>query len=122
MTAAAARRFMVESRPRSPDAHLLVEEDGAHLFLPNGSRLYDIEPGLVAEVEVALAEGAVATLLDRLHLTERRYVDDEAPEAPAMHALSLAVAQACNLACSYCYAEQGSFGGPARSMPLEVAA
>lgn len=117
----AARMSIAASRPRSPDAHLLLAEDGAHLFLPDGSRLYDVEPDLAAEVEAALATGTVAPLLDRLQLSGKRYVDDEPLEAPAVHALSLAVAQACNLACSYCYAQQGTFGGPARSMPLEVA-
>jgi uncharacterized protein len=121
MTIAAARESIAASRPRSPHAHLLLEDDGAHLFLPDGSRLYDIEPELVAEVEAALAAGTVAGLLDRLHLAERLYVDDEPFEPPAVHALSLAVAQTCNLACSYCYAQQGEFGGAARSMPLEVA-
>jgi uncharacterized protein len=121
MTIAAARESITASRPRSPHAHLLLEDDGAHLFLPDGSRLYDIEPELVAEVEAALGAGTVAALLDRLHLAERRYVDDEPFEPPAVHALSLAVAQTCNLACSYCYAQQGEFGGAARSMPLEVA-
>jgi uncharacterized protein len=35
--------------------------------------------------------------------------------------LSLNLAQACNLSCSYCYADLGRFGGGARLMPLEVA-
>ena len=34
--------------------------------------------------------------------------------SPPLHALSLAVAQKCNLGCTYCYASQGSFGGPAK--------
>lgn len=38
-----------------------------------------------------------------------------------LHAISLAVAQKCNLGCTYCYARQGEFGGPALSMPLETA-
>jgi uncharacterized protein len=38
-----------------------------------------------------------------------------------LRALSLAVAERCNLGCTYCYAEGGSFGGPARSMSWEVA-
>jgi uncharacterized protein len=27
----------------------------------------------------------------------------------------------CNLGCTYCYAQQGEFGGPAKNMPLETA-
>ncbi|MDZ4818720.1 MAG: radical SAM protein [Planctomycetota bacterium] len=43
------------------------------------------------------------------------------PEKVRLKALSLAVAQKCNLGCTYCYAEQGSFGGNAASMPEEIA-
>jgi len=38
-----------------------------------------------------------------------------------VHALSLAVAQTCNLGCSYCYAQEGDFGGAAKNMPESVA-
>jgi uncharacterized protein len=38
-----------------------------------------------------------------------------------VRALSLAVAQKCNLGCTYCYAQGGSFGGPATSMELQTA-
>jgi uncharacterized protein len=117
----AARNTIVASRPRSPHAHLLRGERGGHLFVPDGSRLFDIPLDVADEVEAAVDAGAVATLLARLGLSETRYVDDTPFEPPAVHALSLAVAQTCNLACSYCYAQQGEFGGAARSMPLEVA-
>ena len=40
---------------------------------------------------------------------------------PPVHALSLAVAQKCNLGCTYCYAQQGAFGGEAKNMSLETA-
>jgi uncharacterized protein len=116
-----ARRTIAASRPRSPHAHLLNGDDGTHLFVPNGSRLYDVDPTLVEEVEEALDTGTVEALLDRLHLTSTRYVDDAPLASPPVHALSLAVAQTCNLACTYCYAQQGEFGGTARSMPLDVA-
>jgi len=38
-----------------------------------------------------------------------------------VHALSLAVAQKCNLGCVYCYAQQGQFGGAPKDMPLATA-
>jgi uncharacterized protein len=118
---ATARRTIAASRPRSPHAHMLRGEHGTHLFLPDGSRLFDVTPELANEVELAVAAGTVETLLDRLGLAEAPYVDDEPLEPPTVHAFSLAVAQTCNLACSYCYAQQGEFGGAARSMPLAVA-
>lgn len=116
-----ARELISASRPRSPDAHVVTGDGTGHLFLPDGSRLFDLDRDLLDEVEQALDTGAVATLLDRLDLRENRYVDDTPLESPAVHALSLAVAQTCNLACTYCYAQGGEFGGAARSMPLEVA-
>jgi uncharacterized protein len=91
-----------------------VTGDGTgHLFLPDGSRLFDLDPDLLDEVEHALEAGAVTALLDRLKLREVRYVDDAPLDSPPVHALSLAVAQACNLACTYCYAQGGEFGGVA---------
>ncbi len=38
-----------------------------------------------------------------------------------LRSLSLAVSQACNMACSYCYASKGSFGGRAQLMDKVVA-
>ena len=37
-------------------------------------------------------------------------------------ALSLNIAQSCNLSCSYCYADEGRFGGSERMMPMTTAA
>jgi uncharacterized protein len=59
--------------------------------------------------------------MQRLELDAPRFVDDAPVESPPLRALSLAVAQKCNLGCTYCYAQQGSFGGPARSMPDDTA-
>ncbi|MFN0126729.1 MAG: radical SAM protein [Verrucomicrobiales bacterium] len=43
------------------------------------------------------------------------------PKTVPLRALSLAVAQKCNLGCTYCYAQQGSFGGKATNMRMEIA-
>jgi uncharacterized protein len=40
---------------------------------------------------------------------------------PTVHALCLNLAHDCNLACRYCFAGQGPFGGERRLMPLETA-
>ena len=45
----------------------------------------------------------------------------EAPKSVPLKAVSLAVAQQCNLGCTYCYAQQGTFGGAAGNMPADVA-
>ena len=49
------------------------------------------------------------------------FIDDAPLTAPAIHALSLAIAQRCNLGSAYCYAQQGEFGGAAKNMPVETA-
>ena len=47
-------------------------------------------------------------------------VGDDRPVKPfAMRAISLAVAQKCNLGCTYCYAQGGDFGGPDETMLSE---
>ena len=48
--------------------------------------------------------------LSRLGLAGDPFVDDRPLAAPPLHAISLAVAQKCNLGCTYCYAQQGDFG------------
>ena len=73
--------------------------------------IYDLDEDLRQMVAGALdAEPGVALAMLAAHgLQPRRYGDDTPIASPPLRALSLAVAQKCNLACSYCYAEGGSF-------------
>jgi uncharacterized protein len=95
---------------------------GPHLFVTNGSRIYDLAPQIAEEIEIAMAEGdaAVTAILARYGLSSPPYIDDAAPVDPPVRALSLAIAQKCNLACGYCYAGSGEFGGPPKNMSWEV--
>jgi uncharacterized protein len=108
------------SAPTSPDTHLVDSGIGRHLFVPNGSRLYDVDEAtwdLVRALESAGDERELTGLLARLGVDAPPYVDDTPyPAAAPVHALSLAVAARCNLGCTYCYADGGSFGGPATTM------
>lgn len=45
----------------------------------------------------------------------------KAPDSPVVHALCLNLAHDCNLACRYCFAGQGPFGGERGLMPRETA-
>ena len=67
------------------------------------------------------AREAVRAALAERGLGLKRFIGDEPLADPPLRALSLAVAERCNLGCTYCYADGGSFGGPARDMPWEVA-
>jgi uncharacterized protein len=112
------------SAPRSPEAHLVDSGTGLHLLVPNGNRLYDIDVPTFERLDQLSRTGSEAelrALMQRLDIDAPRYVDDEPPAAPPIRALSLAVAQKCNLACTYCYAQGGDFGEPATSMELRTA-
>src|SRR5437867_4116175 len=116
-----ARDYMTVSAPRSPHAHLIQTTVGRHLFVVDGSRLFDVDTDLFDEVGAAIPDGTVGELLDRLGFGGTPLIDDTPLSPRPIHAFSLAVAQKCNLGCTYCYAQQGAFGGAAKNMPLEVA-
>jgi uncharacterized protein len=110
------------SRPVDPDIHLFEASSAPHAFLPNGSRVYEIAPSVATVLEAALASGRkTGPLLAQLGLDAPPFVGDESTTAPPLRAISLAIAQKCNLGCTYCYADGGAFGGPATQMPTEVA-
>ncbi len=124
MSVALAERYMSVSAPRVPEAHLLETALGQHLFLANGSRLYDADASLFEGLEKAISGGRddeIAALLERAQIAGPPLIDDVPLPPPPIHALSLAIAQKCNLGCTYCYAQQGEFGGAAKNMPLEAA-
>src|SRR5712692_3616528 len=118
---AEARRHMTASTPRSPHAHLIDSAPGRHVFVADGSRLFDADASLFAEFDAAMAEGRVGELLDRVGLGGAPFIDDTPLSEPPLHALSLAIAQKCNLGCTYCYAQQGEFGGAAKNMSSDTA-
>lgn len=119
-----AGELFAASAPRVSQAHLFDTEHGTHLLLPDGSQIYTVEErtlDLLREAMGAADPARVDTALAGLGLTGRPHIDDEPPASFPLHALSLAVAQKCNLGCTYCYAQEGSFGSAPKSMPLETA-
>lgn len=124
MSLTAAELFR-RSAPVTPELHLLGPDEGALLLLADGSRVYDLDAATHAALDRARRSGTpeeLDALLSRLGVDAPAFVDDVAPHEPPVRALSLAVAQKCNLGCTYCYAQQGEFGGPAVSMPEATAA
>jgi uncharacterized protein len=123
MTGASARDYMTVSAPRVPQGHLVRTGQGGHLFVADGSRLFDADDSLFEALDREMDDGGsgLEDLLSRAGLVGAPLIDDAPLVAPPLHALSLAIAQKCNLGCSYCYAQQGEFGGPARNMTADVA-
>ena len=119
MSRADARRHMDASAARVAHGHLVETALGRHLFVADGSRLFDVEAALFGQFRDAWTEGradAFDALLQQSGLGGPPLIDDTPLTPPTTHALSLAVAQKCNLGCTYCYAQQGEFGGAAKNM------
>jgi uncharacterized protein len=119
-----ARRLFSLSAPHAPSVHVFQTELGRHLLVVNGSRLFDVDAEVFEALDrarLARDEETLRRLLAELGVSEAPFIDDRPVESPPVRALSLAVAQKCNLGCTYCYAQQGDFGGPARNMPLQTA-
>ncbi|MCK6587654.1 MAG: radical SAM protein [Polyangiaceae bacterium] len=119
-----ARALFAASAPRVRSIHLFRSSGRRHLLAVNGSRIFDIDAEVFDALDRASAEGdeaAVDRLLADFGVTAPAFIDDRPLDAPGVHALSLAVAQKCNLGCTYCYAQEGTFGGPSQSMPIETA-
>jgi uncharacterized protein len=113
-----------DARPRLKAAHWAEGDGEAQLLVVNGSRLYRIPEGSAPPFRLAFEEADEAGLQQLLQdygLQSAPYIDDTPLAPPPAHALSLAVAQKCNLGCTYCYAGQGEFGGRATNMDAAVA-
>jgi uncharacterized protein len=90
---------------------------GEHLLVVPHSRIYDLPPDLAARFDagdpdaIHLAEALAQTAAGEDPL-------EEIPE-PEPQSISLNVSSACNLACTYCYADRGAFHG-AQSAAMEA--
>ncbi|MGW6917594.1 radical SAM protein [Kitasatospora sp. NPDC054939] len=98
---------------------------GAHLFVADGSRVYDLPERAAARLErwAQAPDGSLADVARELELPlwGPPRIDGTPAEPPPLASISLNVMQACNLSCGHCYADEGRFGGPARAMPRQTA-
>jgi uncharacterized protein len=101
----------------APPWYHLIGGESPQAFIVAGSALFAVshdfaarlsagEPSAEAELAVYRRGREPAASLDPL---------------PRVRAISLNVAQSCNLACSYCYADEGRFGGAPRRMSAALA-
>lgn len=113
-----------ESRPNSPQIHFVSAGRRKNVFVPNKSQFLPISQQVEKKLKQLLVEKNDRLLqieLQRLGIDTSPAISDEPLKSPKTYALSLAISQKCNMGCLYCYAEQGNFGGPSKSMPLETA-
>ncbi len=106
----------------SPATHLFETDYGPHLLVVDGSQVFSIPDDLVSALEESVnLTGGSAAILGQFGIVAQGFVDHAELITPPLRTLSLSVAQACNLGCSYCYAQGGGFGGKAKAMPWSVA-
>ncbi len=99
------------------DVHVFETGFGAFVLVVDGSRLYSVDDETAEKLKLNPAQDE----LRRFGLESRETISDVAPTGMPVRSLSLAVAQKCNLGCSYCYAQEGSFGLEPRNMERDVA-
>jgi uncharacterized protein len=109
-----------EASPPSPtpDWHRFDVDGVPFVLVADGSRVYELSPGLAAQLDRSPARNAE---LEALGIPAMRAIDNAVPRSLPLRSISLAVAQRCNLGCSYCYAEGGDFGAPPQNMSIELA-
>lgn len=97
---------------------------GSHVFMVDGSRVFDIDGATRDAIRETLANSEcddAAPWMDALRVAQQPRITTTPMDVPEVRSISLNVAQSCNMSCGYCYADEGLFGGRARRMPIEVA-
>ncbi|MDW9670851.1 SPASM domain-containing protein [Sinorhizobium meliloti] len=105
------------------EARIVRSRVGAHLFLADGSRLFDIDEDLASAWSLDLDQGLLPAEIRALigDSEEDRFISPGPIAPPALRSISLNVAQACNMSCGYCYADRGHFGGRPSLMDEPIA-
>jgi len=101
---------------KSAHENLLLEIDSG--------RILQVPTSLLNTIEYALDAGDVQRAEMMALMAGVKPINEPAiapPRSVAVQSFSLAIAQKCNLGCTYCYAEQGTFGGRPDNMSIDVA-
>lgn len=102
--------------------HVFHSHDQPYLLVTDQSRIYQITPEITKRLEESTSTDRNGRkILSSIGIVQTRAINDDPPASMTPRSLSLAIAQKCNLGCTYCYAQEGDFGGQAKSMPLDVA-
>lgn len=110
--------------PRSADAHLIDTGNGFVLFDAEAVQLRTVDQALAGTLDQCLAQGDAGRLA--AFAAASGLLNDPPPVSPVpehvpVKTISLAIAQKCNLGCTYCYAQEGGFGATPENMTSAVA-
>jgi uncharacterized protein len=111
------------SAPRVPNAHLFRAGRQRMLLSVDAGLVHRIDDSLADALDLAMHYGdaeRVALFMAAAGLSVGPAPAEQTPKSIRVRALSLAVAQKCNLGCTYCYAQEGNFGGPDSNMSHAV--
>lgn len=89
------------------------------VLLIGDSQVYEVDPELFARL--AVAEPEALAELRGIAGQSRSSLPGPKPTVESPASISLNLAKTCNLACHYCYADEGRFRGDAGRMPEPVA-
>lgn len=114
-----ATGMMTAARPDSRHAHVA----GDIVLLAETAALFQLDEAQAERLGAGLTAGDETTAeeLAALGLIAPEPAAPLADPSRPVQALALTVSQTCNLACVYCYASGGHFGGPDKHMPWDVA-
>ena len=118
---ASARPFDLPTRPADAHAHLFHTDHGPHILVVDGSQVFGLTDADAADFRHAAGDPAEVRRLLAAAGVPPPAPPAPPPVAPPVRALSLAVAQKCNLGCQYCYAQGGEFGGEPKAMSADTA-
>jgi uncharacterized protein len=110
--------------PSSGRLHLVAARGQQYLFDVESGQLRPLPPAIAHAIGAALKAGdplRAELVASGLGLLSHPLASPTAPSSVPIRAISLAIAQKCNLGCVYCYAQQGGFGDKPKSMPETVA-
>ena len=120
------RTRVADEGVRPPAFHLfetgLGDEPG--LLVVDGSRIHRLRTQAAELLQRAEASGSPSlreAAFAALGLSSEQIIETAPPSRMPVRAFSLAIAQKCNLGCTYCYAEGGNFGGAPATMSRDVA-
>lgn len=108
----------------SSHLHLFQANEGDYLFQVETGKIYPVQNNIAQNIRMAMEFGDYqrADLMAMMAgIRPEALPDLDVPSSVPVRSFSLALAQKCNLGCTYCYAEQGTFGGKPTNMELEVA-